>query len=87
MVDLISRQAAINAAIWAADEYAEWVREALEKVPQAERPKGRWLQDEKFGNDVVPGGPMVICSVCNKRFYFGEQKYCPNCGAEMEMGE
>ena len=50
----------------------------------AEVKRGRWLIDRKFGNDVMSGEQMVICSVCGKGIFWGKQNYCPNCGAYME---
>ena len=48
---------------------------------------GRWIVDTKFGNDVLSGGKMVICSRCGKGGRFdGGSPYCSNCGAKMDGG-
>ena len=56
-------------------------------IPAADvRPvvRGKWIIDRAFGNDVMSNEQMVICSACHKGIFWGKQKYCPNCGAEME---
>ena len=95
MDDLISRQAAIDAAALSA---AEWdgmyvqdingrIRKALEQLPpaQPERKKGKWVK--------LPG-MNEYCSACNQFFplsYFQgrpfEINYCPHCGAMMEVAQ
>ena len=50
----------------------------------AEIKRGRWIVDTAFGNDVMSGEQMVICSVCDKGIMWGKQNFCPNCGALME---
>ena len=45
--------------------------------------RGRWIIDREFGNDVMSGEQMVICSECGKGIFWGKQNYCPNCGASM----
>ena len=45
---------------------------------------GKWIIDREFGNDVMSGEQMVICSVCQKGIFWGKQNYCPNCGARMD---
>ena len=59
-----------------------WLDE-LETYEVAEVKRGHWIVDRKFGNDVMSGEQMVICSVCGKGIMWGKQKYCPNCGARM----
>lgn len=46
---------------------------------------GRWIVDQKYGNDVMSGGRMVLCSVCGKGTLDGKHNYCPNCGARMDL--
>ena len=53
----------------------------------AEVKHGRWIVDTAFGNDVMSGEQMVICSVCGKGIFWGKQNYCPNCGAKMDDEE
>lgn len=59
----------------------------IEMVPAAdvqEIKRGHWIIDRKYGNDVMSGEKMVICSVCGNGIFCGKQNYCPNCGALME---
>ena len=59
----------------------------IESTPTAEVAEvkhGRWVVDREFGNDVMSGEQMVICSECGKGIFWGRQNYCPNCGARME---
>lgn len=90
MSDTIDRQAAIDAAIEAADECewdggysptrAEMIEESLKKLPpaQPERKTGKWIRND---NDTYS------CSVCQswirkeQRYY---ARYCLYCGARME---
>lgn len=59
----------------------------MEKLEAEPIQHGRWIVDQKFGNDVMSGGRMVICSACGKGA-FDKHNYCPNCGARMdEVGE
>lgn len=44
---------------------------------------GYWIVDRKYGNDVMSGERMVLCSVCGKGTLDGKHNYCPNCGARM----
>ena len=77
--DAISRQAAINAAIEAADEWdgggnrnrEEIIAKALEQLPSVTpQPKmGKWIKDK--------------CSICGEeRAWYGQNPpYCPDCGS------
>ena len=53
-------------------------------IDVAEVKRGHWIVDRKFGNDVMSGEQMVICSECGKGIFWGKQNYCPNCGAKMD---
>lgn len=86
MDDLISRQAAITAAVEAADEWDGGynyerqliIEEALARIPSAERKKGKWIGEPKDGIEAMFFKPK--CSVCG--FESAEVKnYCPNCGS------
>ena len=74
-------------------EYARlniWAKEWLNELPTAEVQeikRGHWIVDTAFGNDVMSGEQMVICSVCGKGIFWGKQNYCPNCGAYMVNDE
>ena len=90
--DAISRQAAIDAT-WFEPSYTDplnvlaEVRDRLKALPSAqpERKKGQWIKEDR--------GHVEYCAVCDQcgfdwiwsdREYF---KFCPNCGAKMEVGE
>ena len=56
------------------------------RIPAAdvvERKPGKWIIDRKYGNDIMSGEQMVICSVCHKGVFYGRTNFCPNCGADM----
>ena len=95
MIDLISKQAAIDALgdepeVWTGkDEYAQGLnnqwhydRNAIKALPQAqtERKKGKWI-----------GGELGYCSACGHKgcasdiWDDGEMNFCPHCGAKMEV--
>ena len=88
--DLISRQAALDDAhrqIWYRlnPNMKERIDTWLVNLPtvQPKQKTGRWEHD---------GGHFAnrwICSQCGYKFYFekSEAKYCPNCGAKMEIEE
>lgn len=70
--ELIDRQAAIEAAVEAADEWdggyscerQRIIEEALARIPSAERKTGKWV---KVGGYATPGGdPVWCCSECGK---------------------
>jgi len=76
MVDLISRQAAIEAV-----GINTWAGFRLKDLPsvQLERRKGKWIP-VRFGD--------CKCSFCSETYgiigsLLGSYNYCPNCGAEM----
>ena len=93
--DLISRQAAIEAAIEAADEWdggsnwqrAAYIKDGLWKLPsvQPERPRGRWIEQDGYDGDTY-----YDCSVCGNSWATIEgtlwengMNFCPHCGADM----
>lgn len=81
--DLISRQAAIDAAIKAADEWdgmfpqdRNWrIMEAIDKLPSAER-RGKWEFIGGYGYQYR----CTACILCAEH----KTRYCPNCGARMK---
>lgn len=92
--DLISRQAAIDTAIEAADKWdggfsverSRIITEALNELPsvQPTQKVGKW------GRKIVDGGYNAdwICSSCGyKEMTDFPTKFCPNCGAKMEEGD
>jgi NADH pyrophosphatase NudC (nudix superfamily) len=92
MDDLIYRADAINAANDAADDWdggpdkgrEKMIREGLNAVPAVDAAPvkhGKWeLVDEaeprRYG-----------CSKCSCLSWYGTYKYCPNCGAKMDLEE
>ena len=101
MNDLISRQEAITLGVMPKeyrkyqtynldDAYEQgWLdlQKCIEKLPpvtiEPERKRGKWIWDD-FG---------YHCSECfynpvgSDEIFFGEYKFCPHCGAEMEGEE
>jgi len=89
MQDLISRQAAIDAINRAVTkEVARW---SVEELPPAEvEPvkRGKWIYDNQFH------WYRASCSECGykrvtdiKAEKWNGWKYCPNCGAQMDLKE
>ena len=52
---------------------------------------GRWLEKEIHSDKVIEEWQSARCSVCDKyhttpyMYYFDNYKFCPNCGAKMEV--
>ena len=119
MVDLISRQAALNALWKALYEYEDktakqfqesedlniedWIehrifiqnmndidRQEIFNLPSAvpAQKQGRWIESTRIGAQFHPDYPSVYsvfcCTSCLKENDRVE-KYCPNCGAKMEV--
>lgn len=85
MSDAISRAAAIDAAVEAADEWdggysrsrEEIITLKLRMLPSAERPTGEWIKDE-FG--------ITVCSECKRPrrdSRVDHINFCNSCGARM----
>lgn len=71
--DCISRQAAIEAVIYAKDDLD--AERTIRRLPSAqpERKKGKWIDDN--------------CSECGFYVYHGDMRnFCPKCGAKMKGG-
>ena len=85
--DSISRAAAIDAAVEAADEWdggysrsrEEIITLKLQMLPSAqqERKKGKWIN--RSLNILYPEWERYTCSVCGKHSY--NYDFCPNCGS------
>ena len=85
---LTREEAARRFAERAEDKYytpnlREMYRMAAEALSEEPRKAGRW---EAYPNDLY-----LRCSACRMEFYIGHfpltKKYCPNCGAKMEVEE
>lgn len=82
--DLISRQAAIVAVLYAKDDLD--AERLIKGLPSAQR-KGKWIATQEWG------GRNYSCSCCKFSFMVDTcmlepmWNFCPNCGAIMEGGE
>jgi hypothetical protein len=94
MAEYISREAAINAAIYTSPMMpSQWlpIQHAIEAVPAADvRPavKARWKPVMCADNPNIQDrdewyGLLFVCDKCNWTM-IGESNFCPNCGARME---
>lgn len=87
MNDLISRQAALDAAWFLHADDIDALRDTLRKLPSVSPMKhGKWIETEETlygdqGYSVTAYG--FECSVCGNRMG-GRWEYCPNCGARMD---
>ena len=94
MSDLISRHDAIIALLEKGQKSRRYkvgdiwelnfdeIREALATVPSAdpERKKGKWIKTDEREEWY---GDIYVCSLCGYRLIDANEKYCPNCGADM----
>lgn len=86
MSDLISRQAAIDAAWFLHADDRDALRDTLRKLPSVSPVKhGKWIYRNLGG---------WHCSLCDEQAPFwcmastqNLSNYCPNCGHPMESGE
>lgn len=93
---LISRQAAIDAVIALKTEHrVSWkdaVFDTLDQLPSAQPKTGKWIEIDNgldttcecsqcHFKDYIPNGHDYKCF---DRYWF-ERKFCPNCGAKMEV--
>lgn len=66
---------------------AEALRIATEALKELERKYGKWIEGKRVCSQFHPDYPSVysvfFCTSCLKENDRAE-KYCPNCGAEME---
>jgi PHP family Zn ribbon phosphoesterase len=95
MDDLIRRQDAIDAIRAFYDEYIVYdngksIEDLISELPSAqpERKRGKWVLHPEVRN--IYGGIYIECSECHTKYvvqYVEDEKYCRNCGAEMERGE
>lgn len=95
--DCISREEVINTLFYKSDNSCDVVlstdlMDRIKQLPSVipQRPKGKWITNSHG----FPPEPTSVCSECgfDRDFYirirgFGKIKYCPNCGAKMEVEE
>lgn len=61
----------------------------IKDIAPSARPKGKWISVNGSAHGVV--SKVVKCSLCNKNAGLSEEyfwylsKFCPNCGAEMDL--
>ena len=92
----VSRQAAIDAAIDAVDDWEgctnigrqKRIENYINKLPfvQPEHKKGKWIFHEPFDCGKHNCNPCIECSCCKTWFgtdCYAKSNFCPNCGAEM----
>lgn len=60
-----------------------WMLDHIDEQPTIEPKRGKWSVGGYF-DEIY--GRSCICSVCG-RDAFGFTRYCPSCGAKMEVGE
>ena len=54
------------------------LRACVDDAPSIERKRGEWIDDDKHNHK------YHRCSICGLgRFNWGEDNFCPNCGADM----
>lgn len=89
MNEFVSRNALLD-AMPKNDELAYLdVRKVICSVPTADVEllrHGRWIERKSIHAD---GGVVAKCSICKKDIqYLGQRlKFCPNCGAKMDLKE
>ena len=74
------------------------IRATIEHAPTAQpERKGKWIEKEVIheveASTAIGEWQSAKCSVCGKYhttpylYYFMDDNYCPNCGAEMRPGD
>lgn len=92
MSDYISREAAIELLHYNADERCSAVVSDFEEIPAADVEPvrhGQWGRTDDDWNSLT----TFQCSVCGEEYCFEcdediltlNYKYCPNCGAKMDL--
>ena len=82
MKDLIDRHEAIIAVGDAITDGRSWYM-ALKEVPSAEK-KGKWILNPRYGTECSECGTAAF-EIMGTPYSVQRFKYCPNCGARMEM--
>ena len=70
-----------------ADRQAEIFEQIIDAQPTIEeRKEGKW----RIGKQIGPNNVTVYvdeCPFCGSQYPFGENNYCPHCGARMEVDD
>lgn len=78
------------------DEGVRWVLEKIDEMPTVDAVPvihGEWTEREVFDPDTLERYQSARCSVCKTYhttpflYYFKDYKFCPNCGAPMDLAE
>lgn len=74
------------------DEITNCIAMVVNAPSVTPQPKiGEWLEKEVNSDKVIEEWQSAKCSVCDKyhttpyMYYFDDYKFCPNCGAKMEV--
>ena len=69
--------------------YPSWYAEQIKEVPSVQQKTGMWIALDECANE------GIYCSICRKKVFkydfsntmkkWKSFKYCPNCGAKMEV--
>lgn len=87
MNDLISRNAVEHLIMTSNYNLGHPIQKGLmmhkiESIPSMDRHKGDWIDDDRHNHK------YHRCSCCGLgRFNWGEDNFCPNCGADMRGTE
>ena len=90
MSDLIDREKVLDViSNWNDNESdIETLAFMISNIPTVEeRKKGKWILHPEVKN--IYGGIYIECSECHTKYvvqHIEDEKYCRNCGAEMERG-
>ena len=100
MADYIDRESAVKLLTDSMEAYGTFAverimyrmaRDKIKNIPPSEVVpvvRGEWI----LGESAI-GQKQYFCSVCKdddywkRRFCFGDEKFCPNCGADMRGGK
>lgn len=73
------------------EDIEEQYRKGLEKGLsewETERPQGEWVEIERqgrTGDGRIFTYTIVVCSECGEQYDLEGEKFCPHCGAEMNI--
>ena len=81
-----------NDRVYCSPEMVDKIYRALHEDTNVQNMhKGKWIKKQVFNPELDKYVPLIECSVCGYKPYFGgsESKfnYCANCGARMKGGD